>query len=544
VLRRFVEAAGVDYAQWRVLSRFALISDFRQRSFGRAPTQQDATQGSKKVLRMQLIMYSIMGAMLASGVWLIADVFMIAFAAAIYVMFVVGTSVLVDHGATLTSTTDYAVLGFRPVSSRTYFAARLTNILFYTTFLTTALVYLPVIAFFIKHGILVGLASIAAAYGASFFAAFSLLLGYVWMLRLVSADALKNVLSVFQLGLGFLVYGGYFLAMRFISTDAVRSMSLPKTWWLMALPPAWFASYVDLARGITSLNVWLPVVISAAGLALMVRLFLGRLSSEFSSRLSDVSIAGGRSSAPTTRTGPGRGWWFREGERRAMSLLIRSQFRNDQKFRMGVLGILPLTVLYVFMGLNEGGVRNPFAAGAGRGNFSLVTFAVLMFPTMLKAQLRQSDSFRASWLFFSAPASRARLVRASKNVVAATFLLPYLAVLAGIFLYLWGNILHVAIHICILGLMSHLVLQVAVFLDPSIPFSEPTQKNANASKIFGWMIGIVFINFGLQMVSVTLYRRPLGLAIFVAAVVLVSVFIEMLTMARVEERTRKLEFLG
>ena len=47
----------------------------------------------------------------------------------------------------------------------------------------------------------------------------------------------------------------------------------------------------------------------------------------------------------------------------------------------------------------------------------MVTLAMLMFPTMLKMNLSRSDAFRASWIFFSCPIDRTRMVRAAKNVL-------------------------------------------------------------------------------------------------------------------------------
>ena len=146
----------------------------------------------------------------------------------------------------------------------------------------------------------------------------------------------------------------------------------------------------------------------------------GRLSAGFTERLGETAVSPRRASGAAKPAAAG--WLFRTGEARAMALLIRSQFRNDQKFRMGVLTIIPLTVLYIFQGVSEHGGLD---GRVGR-EYLLVGFAIMMFPAMLKMQLTRSDAYRASWIFFAAPVNRANLIRASKNVVVAMFLLPYL----------------------------------------------------------------------------------------------------------------------
>ncbi len=77
------------------------------------------------------------GAFIAFFVWVSRDLFLVGTVAATYIAFIVGTAVVLDHNSVIASPTDYAILGYRPVSSRTYFAVKLTNVLVYTTVLTT-----------------------------------------------------------------------------------------------------------------------------------------------------------------------------------------------------------------------------------------------------------------------------------------------------------------------------------------------------------------------------------------------------------------------
>ena len=226
------------------------------------------------------------------------------------------------------------------------------------------------------------------------------------------------------------------------------------------------------------------------------------------------------------------GWLFRGGEGRAMALLIRCQFRNDQKFRMGVLTILPLTVLYIFQGVTR---DSAFAKGTG-SDFALVGFAIMMFPAMLKMQLTRSDSFRASWIFFAAPVNRATLIRASKNVVVAMFLLPYLIFVIVAMSWATRDIGRSVLHIGLLGLIT-------ILLEPELPFAKPTDKNRSTS-LFALFIGIAVINVLLTMLSQRLFGSWINIAVTVAAILVGSYFVELLTKARVDEQARNLEFVG
>ncbi len=110
----------------------------------------------------------------------------------------------------------------------------------------------------------------------------------------------------------------------------------------------------------------------------------------------------------------------------------------------------------------------------------MVTMAVFMFPTMLKMNLARSDAYRASWIFFATPIDRARAIRSSKNILVVTFLLPYLVIVGVVLAFFSTNTWHLVVHLVVVALMSHLVLQAATFLEPEMPFSKPMVKSGSS----------------------------------------------------------------
>lgn len=537
-MKALLESAGVDYAQWLALTRAILKRDFRTRSSQMSRGSRGPATGGR-ALFAQAIFYSLFGFLLSIAIVVSSDLFFVGVVMCAYVMFMVGTAVLLDHSSALTAADDYAVLGFRPVSSRTYFAVRLTNVLIYTLMMTTMVSYIPIGALFVKHGVAAGIAGFFALFGASLAIAFALLLGYAGLQRFVGANRLKNVLSYLQLAMSFMVYGGYFFISRMMSKSFLAHFTLQKTWWLLALPPAWFASYFDVAAGTFTPAVLLPALASVVALVVMSRALTGKLSAGFTDRLGESTVSATRTSVGSARPAKA-GWLFRMGEGRAMALLIRSQFRNDQKFRMGVLTILPLTVLYIFQGVFREGSGTSSRPG---GEFMLVGFAIMMFPAMLKMQLTRSDAFRASWIFFAAPVDRATLIRASKNVVVAMFLMPYLIFVTVAMAWATHDVGQSVVHVGLMGLISHLVLQLTILLEPELPFAKPTDKNRSTS-FFALFIGIGIINVLLTVFQKQLFGSWLNLAATAAVTIIGSIFVELLTKARVDEQARNLEFLG
>ena len=164
--------------------------------------------------------------------------------------------------------------------------------------------------------------------------------------------------------------------------------------------------------------------------------------------------------------------------------------------------------------------------------------ALMMFPSLLKQELTRSEAFRASWIFFACPIDRVKIARASKNVMVAFFLLPYLALVTVVVAWFAGSFAHVAVHMALLRLVSHLVLQVGILMDPALPFSRPPAVKGQRTTAFFWfMIGVAIVTSILQSFSAAWYSSlPATLAAF-AAVVLLSIGIDRLTRARVERDT-------
>lgn len=539
-MKRLFAAAGIDYEQWKALAVVALKLDFR----GSALSQRHDGQQTSMIasLIFQVVFYTMFGGLIAYLVWFSRDLWLAGTIAASYIAFIIGTAVVLDHNSVISSPVDYAILGFRPVSSRTYFAVKLTNILVYTTALTTVSAWVPLLVATARHGWEVALALMFDIYGTSTATTLVITLGYASVLRAVGPDAIERILSYVQMVMSFAVYGGQFLISGILSQSRPGTWTMPETPWMLVYPGTWFGSYLALADGDASVRAVSASLASVVALAFMASRLGGRLSLDYSERLGALTVAA-RAKAGQAAERRGRGLWFTTGEARAVALLVRSQFRHDHRFRMGVLGLLPFTLLYLLIGLRNGGATDPFSGARAMQGWPM-TMAVLASPAMLRMLLTRSDSFRASWIFFTCPGDRMRIARSSKDVLVAFFLIPYLVLVAAIYSYVIGNVTHVLIHVGFLGLLAHLVLQVALLLDPALPFSRPMQKGRNTGLFFGFTFVTILVSLFIQFYAATMYSSVTATMSAVVVILLIGAVIDWLTRARVQRQAQLLEFEG
>jgi len=549
MLQAVIRLLGADYGQWRALTRVALKLDLRGASLGTAGYQQAGGQGTNAVFQIILRFgfYLIFGVFLASLVVINQDAFFTGTVLISYTMIVVALLILVDFGAVVISPDDFVILGPQPVSSRTYFIARLTNVLVYSSLLTLTLGILPAGAYFFVRGFhpLLGLAALCANWLAGLATTLLLVSIYAGILRVVHPRRLRRAVGYIQLAMSFLIYGGYMILPGMVKVKGIGSMSLVDSNWLFLVPSTWFASYLKLADGHGGGREVFLALLSLAVLAVLAIHARGRLALDYADRLS-AAMAVSEGPAKASKAPAGRGMVFRRGESRAVALLVRNQFQYDLKFRLAVLSILPLTVIYLFMGLRNGPLSDPLAGGGkGFSNSLLLNFAVLMFPMMLRGTLAYSDSYQASWIYFATPADRSRLVLAAKNFVFCYFVFPYLAVVGALMLYFIRNPWHVALHLGVLAILSHIFQQVAVFFSPLLPFSLPTAGHQRSGAIVIAMVaGPIAAMVLLYVLALWVYPNPVRLWGTVAGIVAISYLAEKGLQARLRRQLASFEYKG
>jgi hypothetical protein len=360
---------------------------------------------------------------------------------------------------------------------------------------------------------------------------------YVALLRWIHPARLRRAMSYFQLAAAMSFYMLYYVAARAFQTAFLERIGFAGAPWLWVVPSTWYAALVSVASGAATRASWIAAAAGILATACCVPLAAGRFSLDYAQRVGEVTAVG----EPARRRRMLRLPGFGRGEARAVALLVRAQFRFDQKFRMGVLGILPLTGFYLLMGLNKGAVPDPFtntSPQSGPGVF----FAIVFVPMTLQASLTISESWRAAWIFFATPASPARIVVAAKNFVSVYFLGSYLIVLAAVWSYFFERVWHAVLHALFAGLLAHLLLQLTVIVKPALPFAAEPRKGERSAAMF-WLIAVGSIAAGtFPYLLPFVYRDPLATALALGLMIAMTAGVEYALRLRVDEAIGELEF--
>jgi hypothetical protein len=491
--------AGVDYIQWKAVSRTLLRSDFR------APTSHSGESYSLRSiggLLMTTLTFGIFGLALVPIIVFNGDVRLTGTVTLSYLTFALATTLLTQHGATMLTASDHVILGSRPVSSRTILAIRLTNVMFHTALVTTFMALAPVLAFTLAHGRNPwrGLGAVMAIYGWSVAVTCVVVATYTAVVRWIGAARFRRVVAYLQLVTGIAAYGGLFLINRTFDRASLTEARLPDTPWLLLSPPTWFASYIEIGDGTASVQTWLRLLLSILLLVAVVALLRGKLALDYSLRVAEAADEAG-SSAPIVSGGGRRSRLFARNEARAVALLTVAHFRHDLRVRMSIFGLVPLILMYMFMGIRSGNA-DPFLGPTAQRGPDLLALAALLFPALIVRNLESSATYNAAWIYTATPARHGALIIALKNVAVAYFLAPFAVLIAALFSWRFGHVLHGTVHAALLAAAGYAALQTAILLNPRLPFAHPPDKSGSGP-LFAWMF---FILIGGQLMVFALQR--------------------------------------
>ena len=558
IVRRLVESFGADYLQWRVLTRVMLKSDFRGAT-GVSMGGSSASGGNKSVLVGAMTMYFLMGVYVAItvgfAVWMSGtDAVEVVHRGTLLggtvgltvVATIVGMSVLIDFQSVVISPDDYEILAHQPISSRTYFLVKLTNVLVYTLVIGGLVGGVATFPVLFMAGPLAAVGWVGALAGITAATTLAMVCAYATLLRMVDPARLRRALSYVHVVLVMAMFAGPLLMNEALEPmfDRARAQGgIPAPPWLIAAPPAWFASLLALAAG--EWKVAYPVASLAAVGSIAVLLYYAR------SRLSLAYAENLAQTATVSRPRVGRSSTIRPGRvrlPREMSVvvtLVRGQFRDDMAFRLGVLGMLPATLLYFFLAVRDGPLPDPFVEpGFSAMGLWLLHFAAIGFPLATLQTLFRSESFPASWIFFSTPADRAGLVVNAGLCVSLFMIAPFTLVFLGVFAWSFGHLWHAIAHALVLGLNAHLAIQIMLLTVPRLPFSLPTRKGSRMATMVEMIVVGAVIALLLPLALWVAYSRTAFTIAYIGVLALAAVLMPLAVRRGVRARVEQLEFAG
>jgi hypothetical protein len=480
-LTSLLTASDIDPRGFVALTKALILMDLRGQHYGRATATRPHYLISPLfwvVGQCQFISAAVSLLLFAR-----ADVFFFAFANLSLSMLVIAATVLVEFQEVVFDPRDLDVIGHRPLSARTYAAARLANLMFYVGLMYGALNIIPLILgaglrdaggwympAYLVASLAGNLTTVAVVIGLLSFAGSSPRL-----------DQWKELLAWTQIVLVFILFYGGQMMLRSGGPAILLWGAFPPAW-TDYLPTTWLARFVEAAAVAPTGKLLLPAaliigVALAAGNATLWR--LGWLYRQ----MQPLAVVAQHRPMPTDHVGSLAhglaGWLTRTSEERVGYWLCQTFLARDTGLRMRCLWSVNMAVAAVLLGVCTGQFANPLAERDAR----LVTLPILSVYLLALAvppivyQLSFSRDADAFWLLAAAPLERPAAVARGVCKALMLWLVAPLCLFWGVIaLVVWGDPVAAALHTGLALLLGWLLALASLWLLADAPFSLPLAR--------------------------------------------------------------------
>jgi len=525
MLGQFLSYWGVDAAQYQYLLQAALKMDFRSQT---AMTGAAELNGTKSALRWTVLLNLLFSLFMSIGcLFGEPQTFFFSVLLLGYAMVMVAMSILIEFGLVVISPDDFLILAHRPVSSRTFFAVKFSNLAFYILIVCLSLSLIPA---------LVGLACpdshwyfpfayLLVSVLASLFVAAAVVAFYGLLLRRVNYEKFKDLLVYFQVAFSFIFFFGYQVVPRFAPIIKGASIANLAHGWAAAFPSLWFASLVELALGHVTWEAVGLGTLAVVSLGIILPFLFRSISLDYSDQISRMISAGSKAVdvRPAKRWARVTRWldrcWLSDLEERAFFHFLLTMLRRNRQLKLQLYPNFGIVVAMLAMAfLQKDQLVDPFVQpNAGLG--SLIPAMSFVFGTVgICAQLPFSDEYQGSWIFQVAPLARhENILKAFKKAIVLVLFMPLFLLTAILFSFFWPitHALAQSLYGFSVGLLS---LQVCLFTLRHLPFSKKVAKGTQTARLMTFFVIVPL--FGLMFALPTLFAAGQGWFLLIVGILL------------------------
>ncbi len=410
MIQRILQKYLIDPVQVKALFIASLKLDFRKS--GLAKGMKLGKSSRKSTFWYTILSYCFISIFMALGIFKVTDVASYSFLILTISMVMLAMAVIIEFHEIIINPLDADILGHRPITSRTFFVARLANLFFYITVMGASLTLFPaVMGVWVKgsHWTFAPL-FLAISWTANLSTAAYMILFYTLLVKWVNYDRLKDILAYVQMALTFILVIGYQFIPRMSEHIQPGQIAFQfKNAWNFLVPSAWFTGLTAGFYSGFSTHMALLSLLAIGSTAILLTIAFRNISLEYAGYLQKISTRverfekshPKREKIKQTRSNR-RFRWIRRGEEEFGYELTATYLKRDRTLRTRLFPSfgIPLAMLAFF--LFEGSLSDPFKNVKGFETiFPLIFLVYVVF--FFYEIISTSENWQGSWIFWAAP---------------------------------------------------------------------------------------------------------------------------------------------
>ena len=503
-----LERTGVDTEQLYHILKVKLLIDGRRPSAMFAGRRKaTATSGKATTSWAVSLVTLLMGAFLGAVLFIFQ---MPLVGQTVYFsmfMVLMSLTLITDFTTVLLDVRDQYILLPRPVNDRTLAVSRIMHISIYVF----RLAFLQALPGIVMIGIIDGWLAIPVfimqIIQITFLSILLVNIVYLVLMKMVSPQKFKDIISYFQIAFSIVIFGTYYLLPRLINVSVLAKIDLLHYTWSYFIPPVWIAALNEVlihpgrATIVTSLMAIVGVTVPLAGLWLVAKV----LAPGFNRSLAVAATSDGNSSAPVTPGIVRKSKFDIVGK---IANLIASDPVENAGFRITwklaarirefKIKVYPafayVPIYFLYFSLNGKGSLNDriMSLQHNRGYIFLIYLSTFILSAILQ-HISFSEKYKPAWVYYALPITHpGKILSGMFKAVVTLYYFPYCVVLGAVSIAIWGPaVINDLILAFFVGLTYGILM--ALFMVKGLPFSKPVLVKQSGGRIITSLLITSFI---------------------------------------------------
>ena len=493
-----LQKTGVDTKQLYEILKVKLLMDGRRPHAMFAGRRKAATANGKA---SSPIMVSLVTVLMGIFLGVVLFLFKMPLVAqtVYFSMFMVlmALTLITDFTSVLLDVRDQYILLPRPVNDRTLASSRILHISIYVFRLAFLQGLAGIVIVGFTDGLLAVPLFVLQIIQATFLSILLVNVVYLVMMKLISPQKFKDIISYIQIAFSVLIFGAYYLLPRLIDMSVLAKIDILHYTVSYFLPPVWIAAINEVlihpsrATLLTSIAAIIGVTIPLAGLWLVASV----LAPGFNKQLAIAATSDGNVNkpiAPGSVRKPKFNLIGRLANLVASDPVENAGFRITWKlaarireFKIKVYPALVYVPIYFL-----------YTTLSGKGNLDQRMYKIQHYPayiiliylsTFTISAILQNISFtekyKPAWVYYALPITTpGKILSGMYKAIVTLYYLPYCLVIGAVSIAIWGpQVINDLILAFFIGLTYGILM--ALFMVKGLPFSKPVLVKQSGGRI-------------------------------------------------------------
>jgi ABC-2 type transport system permease protein len=416
-------------------------------------------------------------------------------------------TLVTDFTSVLIDTRDQFILLPRPVDDRTIAVSRILHITIYV--LRLALIQgLPgiIMAGIADMNVFSSVVMLVEILEATFISILFVNLIYLAMMRTVSPQKFKDIISYFQIAFSILIFAVYYLLPRLINFKVLVKVDIMQYWWVNLLPSTWISALNQAVIHPSQVNftviglALVGLLLPLAGLWFVIKV----LAPGFNRKLMVLATSDGND----TTTSSTKKIYKQDFRDKVANFVAPDPVENagfritwkmaarTREFKMKTypsFAFVPIMFLYFTLINAHGTLPEKMAKVQNGQNYIFLIYLSTIVLSSMLMMVSQSEKYKSAWVYYALPIDKpGRVLAGMFKAIVTLYYLPFCLLLGIGMVAVWGPRV---INDVILAFLINLIygILIALFAVKGFPFSKPILNKQAGGKAISNLVTMALV---------------------------------------------------